>query len=159
MLDSDLDLSVPGHLIQRALSIALTAHRGQTDKLGKPYIFHPLAVMMSLQLAGESEEVCAAGVLHDAMEDNPKITYAYLESRGIPQPVLTALTILTHDPADSYDEYVRMLRADPIARTVKLADIRHNMSFDRLSALPSEQAARLAKKYTSALAILNAPSI
>ncbi len=51
--------------LQKAISIAVEAHKGQTDKGGSPYILHPLRVMMSL----ETEEEMIVGVLHDVVED------------------------------------------------------------------------------------------
>ena len=35
-------------LIKKPLSIALTAHAGQTDKAGEPYILHPLRIMVKM---------------------------------------------------------------------------------------------------------------
>jgi len=33
-------------LLERAISIAVEAHRGQEDKNGAPYILHPLRMML-----------------------------------------------------------------------------------------------------------------
>ena len=57
-------------LIDKALQIASIAHEGQYRKNTKiPYIAHPVAVGMILQKAGYSEEMVAAGILHDTVED------------------------------------------------------------------------------------------
>ncbi|WP_319004980.1 HD domain-containing protein [Mesobacillus jeotgali] len=57
-------------LIDKALQIASMAHEGQYRKNTKiPYIAHPVAVGMILQKAGYSEEMVAAGILHDTVED------------------------------------------------------------------------------------------
>jgi (p)ppGpp synthase/HD superfamily hydrolase len=50
-------------LIEKALEIALDAHKGQKDKNGEPYILRVLDVMM--QGRNEIERVC--GVLHDVV--------------------------------------------------------------------------------------------
>lgn len=50
--------------LEKALEIALKAHRGQVDKGGKPYILHPLAVMMRM----ETEEEQIVALLHDVVE-------------------------------------------------------------------------------------------
>jgi (p)ppGpp synthase/HD superfamily hydrolase len=58
------------NLVEKALQEASKAHLGQVRKhTDIPYITHPVAVGMMLQKAGYSEEVIAAGILHDTVED------------------------------------------------------------------------------------------
>ena len=52
--------------LERAIEIAVEAHKGVKDKGGTPYIVHPLAVMLSLET--ENEKI--VGVLHDVVEDS-----------------------------------------------------------------------------------------
>lgn len=57
-------------LIEKAINFAAKAHKDQTRKGTEiPYITHPFAVGMLLQKAKCSEEVIAAGILHDTLED------------------------------------------------------------------------------------------
>jgi (p)ppGpp synthase/HD superfamily hydrolase len=57
-------------LIDRAIEVAVKAHKGQKRKgTGKAYIIHPFAVGVLLAKAGCSEQVIAAGILHDVVED------------------------------------------------------------------------------------------
>lgn len=57
-------------LIEKALQTAALAHEGQYRKnTNIPYIVHPVAVGIILQKAGYSNEVIAAGILHDTVED------------------------------------------------------------------------------------------
>jgi (p)ppGpp synthase/HD superfamily hydrolase len=57
-------------LIDKALQIASMAHEGQYRKNTKiPYIAHPVAVGMILQKSGYRDEMVAAGILHDTVED------------------------------------------------------------------------------------------
>ncbi|HWL23584.1 MAG TPA: HD domain-containing protein [Ureibacillus sp.] len=57
-------------LIEKAINFAAKAHKNQTRKgTDIPYITHPFAVGMLLQKANCSEEVIAAGILHDTLED------------------------------------------------------------------------------------------
>ncbi|WP_316568784.1 HD domain-containing protein [Neobacillus sp. YIM B06451] len=57
-------------LIDKALRFAAEAHEGQYRKGTKtPYITHPVAVGMLLLKHGYSEELVAAGILHDTVED------------------------------------------------------------------------------------------
>lgn len=57
-------------IIEKALQIASQAHENQYRKHTKiPYITHPVAVGMILMKEGYDEEIVAAGILHDTVED------------------------------------------------------------------------------------------
>ena len=47
--------------LERAIAIAATAHEGQVDKGGTPYILHPLKVMLRVNTLEER----IVAVLHD----------------------------------------------------------------------------------------------
>jgi (p)ppGpp synthase/HD superfamily hydrolase len=62
--------SRPGDIIDRAIELAVKAHRKQVRKGTRTaYITHPFAVGVILAKAGCSEGVIAAGILHDTVED------------------------------------------------------------------------------------------
>lgn len=57
-------------LYERAVALALRAHATQVRKIdNSPYIVHPLCVAHLLTEHGASEEVVAAAILHDVLED------------------------------------------------------------------------------------------
>lgn len=57
-------------IIEYAIYYATKAHKGQTRKVEDiDMIFHPFTVGMILQRCGCDEEVVAAGILHDVVED------------------------------------------------------------------------------------------
>jgi len=59
-------------IIFDAIEFAALAHRGQFRKgTDLPYIVHPVGVGKTLIEAGCSEEIIAAGFLHDTVEDTP----------------------------------------------------------------------------------------
>lgn len=59
-------------IVEKALKIASKSHEGQyRKKTDIPYITHPVAVGMMLLKSGYSEEIVAAGILHDTVEDTP----------------------------------------------------------------------------------------
>lgn len=59
-------------IVEKALQIASKSHEGQYRKnTDIPYIIHPVAVGMMLLKSGYSEEIVAAGILHDTVEDTP----------------------------------------------------------------------------------------
>lgn len=135
-------------LTRKALCIAYDAHHGQRDKSGLPYIHHPLHLAEQMR----DEFTCAAALLHDVAEDTT-LTPEDLRRAGIPSPVLEALALLTHDPAVPYPDYIARLASNPIARAVKLADLRHNSDLSRLEQV-TEKDLRRAEKYRAALALL-----
>ncbi|MCD7837340.1 MAG: GTP pyrophosphokinase [Clostridiales bacterium] len=135
-------------LTKKALLLAWDAHLGQWDKSGLPYIFHPYHLAEQM----EDELTCCAALLHDVVEDTGW-TLDALEMEGFPAPVLEALALLTHDPVIPYLAYVRALSGNPIARAVKMADLRHNSDLTRLEVV-TEKDKRRAEKYQKALALL-----
>lgn len=136
-------------LIERAIARALQAHAGQVDRYDRPYILHPLALMAAVE--GEQAQMVAA--LHDVVEDSA-LTLDDLRAEGFPEEVLEAVRLLTHDSeSQSYDDYVRAIRPNALARQVKLADLRHNMDIRRMTVVTPEDAPRL-EKYRRAWEIL-----
>ena len=58
------------NVIEKALQVASKAHLNQYRKhTNIPYIIHPVAVGMILMKAGYSDDIVAAGILHDTVED------------------------------------------------------------------------------------------
>ena len=59
-------------LTRDALAFAADCHEGQTrDQDDLPFVTHPVEVACMLHEAGYSDEVVAAGVLHDVLENTP----------------------------------------------------------------------------------------
>lgn len=120
--------------IDIALQIAIKAHENQTDKDGEAYILHPLTV----GLMGKTDEERMAGFLHDVLEDSD-YTAEDLIDAGIPESVVNALKLLTHDKSTPYMDYVQKVIAsnNPVALKVKFNDLTHN--FARGKAYPKLQ--------------------
>lgn len=135
-------------LTKKALQISFRAHQHQLDKGGMPYVYHPfhLAEQMDDEIA-----VCVA-LLHDVAEDTD-ITVEDLQNAGFPPAVTDALRLMTHDDSVPYMDYVRALKANPVARRVKLADLRHNSDLSRLHRADAK-ALRRVEKYKQAIALL-----
>ena len=133
---------------KRALRYCLACHEGQLDKTGLPYALHPIHLAEQMY---REDETCVA-LLHDVMEDCGK-TPDDLRSIGMSERVVEALTLLTHDPALPYLDYVRRLRNNPVARAVKIADLRHNSQLARLDEVRPRDVERL-RKYMEARVVL-----
>jgi (p)ppGpp synthase/HD superfamily hydrolase len=114
-----------------AQEIAQRAHDGQFRRDGiTPYAVHPERV--AKRIAGD-EEAEAVAWLHDVLEDTDE-TAETLARAGVPASVITAVQILTKTPSVAYTDYLYAVRANPLARKVKIQDM-----LDNLSDSPSEK--------------------
>lgn len=109
---------------QIAERIARKAHEGQKRRDGRPYISHPQAV--ADRVRSEGDEAAAVAWLHDVLEDCG-LTTDELRGQGISERVALAVLVLTRMPDEPYENYIRGVRGDPIARKVKIADMLHNL--------------------------------
>ena len=135
-------------LTKKALKLCFNAHKEQVDKAGMPYVFHPFH--LAEQMDDEISTVCA--LLHDVVEDTD-ITFEDL-SAMFPQEVITVLKLLTHEDTVSYTEYVGKIATNPVAKKVKIADLKHNSDITRLSII-DESAKKRREKYKKASEILS----
>ncbi len=133
---------------KNAIRFCYNAHAGQLDKAGLPYVNHPLH--LAEQMSSE-DETCVA-LLHDVMEDCGA-TPEDLLALGISSEALAAIQLLTHKDGVPYLDYVRAVGENPIARRVKVADLRHNSDLTRLDEVGPKDIARL-RKYRTARVIL-----
>lgn len=147
-MKSDVHLMNSSELLERAISIAVEAHRGQKDKNGKPYILHPISVMGKVDT--ESEKIVA--VLHDVVEDTDW-TFDDLKKEGFPQEIIDALDGVTKREGEEYEDFVNRSAKNPISRRIKLADLEDNMDVRRMLVTTDKDLARL-RKYREAWAQL-----
>lgn len=138
-------------MLEKAILIAVAAHKGQVDKGGNPYILHPLSLMLSMKK--ETEKICA--VLHDVIEDT-NITLEYLRNEGFSKEVLLALDALTKKENESYDEFIDRIIDNTIACHVKLADLNHNMDLSRIKNPSNKDYERIEKYLRASKKIRNA---
>ncbi|HXW34557.1 MAG TPA: hypothetical protein VEJ87_08250 [Acidimicrobiales bacterium] len=140
--------------VEDAIALAMRAHRGQLypSPEPEPYIFHPLRLMLTF---GEPVEQMAA-VLHDTIEDTD-LQLHDLERAGYSTELVAALDSLTIRPEESYGEYIERVAENDMARRVKVADLKENLSNSRRSPSAPGNAERI-ERYESALARLQYPS-
>ena len=136
-------------LTKKALKLCFEAHKDQVDKTGMPYVFHPFH--LAEQMDDEISTVCA--LLHDVVEDTD-ITFKNLIEMGFSIEVVEVLKLLTHDKSVLYMDYVAKIATNPIAKKVKIADLKHNSDVSRLNVVDQKAQERL-KKYQQALDLLS----
>lgn len=136
--------------LELAIGLALDVHKDQVDKGGKPYILHPLSVMLMCDTTEEQ----IVGVLHDAIEDSdsPIAIELYIES-VFSEEVVEAIKCLTRRDGVSYNQYLRDVKSNELARKVKLKDLEHNMDLSRLDVVTDRDYDRL-NKYERAVKFL-----
>jgi len=146
-----------------AISFASKCHKDQVDKIGEPYILHPLRIMMVVEKGSFSHKKwhMLTAILHDTIEDAPQWWDTAEGSRlrfELPEPVLKSIHLLSQDEDEDYEEYILRIKKskDLVAYQIKILDIRDNLNSDRLSQLPEKVQIRLRKKYHRALDILDA---
>jgi len=136
--------------VEKAIEIAARAHAGQVDKGGTPYVFHPLRLMLAVNMPFER----MAAVLHDVVEDTD-VTLADLRDEGFPPEVVDAVEALTKIEGEHRLEAARRAAKNPIALIVKLADVTDNMDLSRMSN-PSEKDFNRLKEYEQVKELLAA---
>ncbi len=133
---------------KRALELCAQAHEGQRDKSGMPYVLHPFHLAEQMTTPSET---CVA-LLHDTMEDCG-LTEDDLRAAGMGDDVVEAVRLLTHERGVPYLDYVRTISKNPLARAVKVADLRHNSDLGRLDVVTDADRRRV-RKYQEARVIL-----
>ena len=131
-----------------ALKLCFDAHKEQLDKCGMPYVFHPFHLAEQMK----TEETTIVALLHDLVEDTD-YTIEDLIHMGFDRTVTDAIALMTHAEGVDYMDYVRKIKDNPIAKAVKLADLKHNSDLTRLDVV-DEKALKRREKYLKALALL-----
>lgn len=126
-------------MLSKAIALAAEAHDGQTDKSGVAYIFHPVRVASTFS----DETLQTIAVLHDVVEDTA-VTLVDLDMQ-FPQGVVNAVDALTRRDGETYPDFILRVSRNPLARKVKIADIRDNLR---------PGAEHLRARYEAALAVL-----
>jgi (p)ppGpp synthase/HD superfamily hydrolase len=127
--------------LEKAIEIAARAHTGQVQKNGLPYILHPLRIMFQVDLLEDK----MVAVLHDVVEDTD-VTLDDLRQAGFSEEVVEGVRLMTRVDGQDYGEYIEAIKANPIARNVKLADMRNNIDLLRIPELNNNDLKR-SRKY------------
>lgn len=133
---------------RKAMRAAYSAHHGQLDRGGMPYVYHLIHV--AEQMA--SEELTCVALLHDILEDT-NITRKDLRIRGFSEDIINAVEVLTRKDKESYRIYIENVKRNELSKTVKIADLKHNLDRTRLKKVTERDSQRL-EKYKKALMFL-----
>jgi (p)ppGpp synthase/HD superfamily hydrolase len=137
---------------EQAVEVAARALAGKADRFGEPVLLHVLRVAVSVP-----EEARVVAALHDVVEDS-EVSVEDLARLGLSEAEVEAVKLLTHDDDEPYEEYIERVataEGEPgrLARIVKLADVRDNLSRTR----PGME--HLRERYEKALARLESAAL
>ena len=120
-----------------ALIFAKAAHSGQKRKYTlEPYIMHPIAVSQIVASVTDDTDMIDAALLHDVVEDTD-ITLGDLIETGFSARVVALVDMLTNTSKSikganraerKAADKARLAEVSYKAKTIKLADIIHNMN-------------------------------
>ncbi len=134
------DIGTMPNLLQKAIDLAVRAHRDSEDPPGEPYIIHPMRVMLKVSQsddAHQDEQLRCVAILHDTLE-RTDLKADDLKEAGMPKEVVQAVRLLTHDDDTSYSDYVIQLKPDRLARAVKIADLMDNADLRHVTFRPEK---------------------
>lgn len=133
--------------LDKMITLAVKAHRGQLDRGGMPYILHPLAVMGMISSTDDIELLCIA-VGHDLLEDTD-VTEKTLGEWGFTVRVIAGIIALTKMDGEPYELYKYRVKANPDAVRVKICDLTHNMDLSRLGRKPTDAEVERYERYAA----------
>lgn len=128
------------------MEIAVKAHANQYDKSDDPYIMHVIRVWDAVRNSTVwNTEAQVTAWLHDTVEDTDVTLDRIYQEFG--DEVGNAVDAITKRKGETLVQYYMRVRANPIAKIVKWADLNDN--FRRNHKLTDEETRlRMARKYS-----------
>lgn len=137
----------------KAMEVAFSAHFGQKDKAGAPYIFHPFHIAENMP----DEDTTVIALLHDVIEDTD-LTASDLRKFGFTPLQVEVVVAMSRKKDEQYFDYIKRVKENNYSRIVKLADLKHNSDKSRLLTLPQEEQDKMIKlideRYKKAIKML-----
>ena len=130
--------------VEAARDLAAKMHEGQLDKAGLPYITHPERVAARMA----APEARVVGWLHDTVEDTA-LTLSEIQARFGPQTA-ASVDAISRRAGEAWDDYIERVKADPVARQVKISDLIDNSNLGRIPRVTLRDVERQAR-YNAAL--------
>jgi len=137
--------------LERAIAIAAEAHAGQIDRIGAPYILHPLRLMLKM----DSMAGMIVAVLHDVVEDNIAWTLPRLQQEGFGREIIDGVDAMTRRQDETYEQYILRVAGNRLAKAVKMHDLEDNINIRKFVEKTDDDRYRI-RKYESALNKLKA---
>ena len=141
LYDEYKELTEEEFFLELARQLSKAYHRKQVDKGGVDYFSgHITSVVNGVDTIEEK----TVAYLHDTAEDT-KLTYVDLMVLDFSDRVINAVIALTKNKKESYEDYLKRVKANELARAVKLSDLTNNMDLSRLKEITEVDQKRLEK--------------
>lgn len=141
LYDEYKELTEEEFFLELARQLSKAYHRKQVDKGGVDYFSgHITSVVNGVDTIEEK----TVAYLHDTAEDT-KLTYVDLMVLDFSDRVINAVIALTKNKKESYEDYLKRVKANELARAVKLSDLTNNMDLSRLKEITEVDKKRLEK--------------
>ena len=135
-------------LLESARLLSQKAHSNQVDKAGIDYFTGHIQTVVST-VNSNKEKIVA--YLHDIVENTDVTIDRIYEEFG--EEIGKAVEVITKPKKLDYTKYIEQIKANELARAVKIADLKHNMDLSRLKVVGEEDIRRV-EKYRKALGML-----
>ncbi len=147
-------LAIPD-IVTKSYKLVCILFKDKTDKEGRPYIEHLVRVSSNMSTPSGK----CLGLLHDVVEDIPRITFEDLQEFGIPDDVISALRLVTHtystkdmtrkEKISIYDAEIDKIinSGNSLAIELKYWDMSDNYNKERLILLSPELQSWFKDKY------------
>lgn len=135
-------------LLESARLLSKKAHSNQVDKAGVDYFTGHIQTVVD-SVHSYKEKIVA--YLHDIVEDTDITIDSIYEVFG--EEIGDAVEAITKPGKLDYTKYIEQIKANELARAVKIADLKHNMDLSRLKEV-GEKDIRRVEKYRKALGVL-----
>lgn len=138
----------------QAKLLAERAHKEQLDIGGTDYFSgHLTTVVEIIKKFTNDDYIVSVGWLHDILEDTKVTEQDLLEK--FPIEIVEAVCAITKRDSEDYNVYLERVKSNEIARTVKIADLKHNSDLTRLNRTIKSRDTKRAVKYTNAIKYLS----
>ncbi|MBF1011007.1 MAG: GTP pyrophosphokinase [Lachnoanaerobaculum sp.] len=135
-------------MLESARLLSKKAHSNQVDKAGVDYFSGHIKTVVS-GVTSIKEKIVA--YLHDTVEDTDITIEKIYEEFG--EEIGDAVKAITKSGGLDYTEYIEAIKANELARAVKIADLKHNMDLSRLKVVGEKDVKRV-EKYRKVLGVL-----
>lgn len=107
-------------MLEKAIVFAITTHKDQKRKDNNPYIVHPFEVALLLAKANADDNLIAAGLLHDTIEDGSISKETLLKEFN--EDIASLVSKDSEDKSKSWEE-----RKEKVLSDVKNSDERYKL--------------------------------
>ena len=141
LYDEYVELTEEEYFVELARQLAKEYHKGQVDKAGVDYFSgHITSVVNGVSTVEEK----IVAYLHDTLEDT-EFSYLDLMVLGFSDKVINGIIFITKDKKEKYEDYLKHVKSNELARAVKLSDLTNNMDLSRLKKITEVDKKRLEK--------------